>query len=272
MDLLNFNKDYANSSRKDKVNYFLLICGFPLLIFILSSIIMHSLEVLALGICFVLFFLGIYCNDVFYNKIYPFLGVEISDFSFKKYRSCVVSLLVSPSLFLFGLWIGFIFSNLIMGLVISFSLTLPIFLTLLRKNTFNKYFYMENDKFYIGFDPIFYQFTSICIGLYGYVNGFRSSGWDALIWIIIVFAFQLILLFPDKVNRVFPLEVRTKKGCFAFLGSVIILFLIFIFTCQNILLGTGVQIGNLSIKNLFYWIIGGILAIIFLKKSKDMWE
>ena len=82
----------------------------------------------------------------------------------------------------------------------------------------------------------------------------------------------MILLFPDKDNTIFPLEIRTKKGCYAFLGSVVVLFLIFAIICQSMLFGTGVQIGYMDIKILFYWILGGIITIVFFKKYKDMWE
>lgn len=125
----------------------------------------------------------------------------------------------------------------------------------------------------MGYEPGRFMLLSVIIGLYGYIMGFRNiNSYDNLIWIIVIFLFQLMLLFPDKINKIFPLEIRTKSGHFAYLGTIIVLFLIFVFACQNILFGTYVKISNLSFKNIIYWIIGAILAIILIKKYKDMWK
>lgn len=212
---------------------------------------------------------------VFYdriNKKFP-VDSEIKGYPFNSYQFAALGFfLLIPGVFVLFLMFGLILDKILLALGLTLSFVVPGIGSYLRNNVFNENSCYLRDNIVYGYQPGLYWALSLFIGLYGYLNGFRNvDGYGNLIWIVIVFLFQLILLFPDKVNSIFPLEIRTKKGCIAFLGSVAALFMIFSFLAQKPLLGIGTEI-HFNFKAIIYWIIGIILAIILIKKYKDMWK
>ena len=213
---------------------------------------------------------------IFYDKITKKFPVEseIKGFPFSSYQfATLMYLLYSPGVFVFFLMFGLILDKVVLALGLTLSFVIPGIGLYLRHNVFSDSSCYLGDKIVYGYQPGLYWTLSLFIGLYGYFNGFRNvDGYGNLIWIVIVFLFQLILLFPDKFNSIFPMEIRTKKGCIAFLGSVAVLFVIFAFLAQKPLLGIGTQIIHFNPKGMIYCIIGIILAIITVKKYKDIWK
>ena len=213
---------------------------------------------------------------VFYgriNKKFP-VDSEIKGYPFSSYQfATLIFILFIPGVFVLFLMFGLILDKVVLALGLTLSFVIPGIGLYLRHDVFSDSSCYLGDKIVYGYQPGSYWTLSLFIGLYGYFNGFRNvDGYGNLIWIVIVFLFQLILLFPDKFNSIFPLEIRTKKGCIAFLGSVAVLFVIFAFLAQKPLLGIGTQIIHFNPKGIIYCIIGIILAIITVKKYKDIWK
>lgn len=274
-----FPVDNGKLSKKEKIIY-MLIFGIIPIIFSLSLLLIIAyefnrdvLESILLFSPFILMYLAIVSPVVFHNTIVKKVEYHSEYGLGNTYQYITVLILFYlPGLVSGGIVVGYVFNNIILGVGISLAFTTSILGQFLRRNIFNDNSRNLNGKEVIGYEPGRLGLLNVIIGLYGYVSGFRSSGIGALIWLCVIFAFQLILLFPDKINKNFPLEIRTKKGHFAFLGSVAVLFLVFVFMCHGILLGTGVKIGHLNFKNIIQWIISVIVAIILLKKYSDIWK
>lgn len=213
---------------------------------------------------------------VFYgriNKKFP-VDSEIKGYPFSSYQfATLIFILFIPGVFVLFLMFGLILDKVVLALGLTLSFIVPGIGLYLRNNVFNDNSCYLGDNIVYGYQPGLYWTLSLFIGLYGYFNGFKNvDGYGNLIWIVIVFLFQLILLFPDKFNKIFPLEIRTKEGCIAFLGSVAVLFAIFAILAQKPLLGIGTQIIHFNFKAILCWIIGIILTIIIIKKYKDIWK
>ncbi|WP_303247629.1 hypothetical protein [uncultured Methanobrevibacter sp.] len=281
-DNILFPADIGRLTKKEKTIYVFVFAIIPIT-FILSFLLyvdypsnMNTyVRDILLVFPFIFLFLGIISPVVFHNIIVKKVKY-FSDYHWGntyQYGVLIFSLYLLPAFISGGLVAGYVFDNIVLGVGISLAFTIPLAGELLRNNVFNDESCNLDGKVVMGYEPGRFLLLSTFIGLYGYILGFRSiDSYNTLIWIALVFLFQLSLLFPDKVNKIFPLEIRTKQGHFTYLGTIIVLFLIFVFKCQNLLLGIGVKIINLSFRNILCWIIGVITAIILLKKYKDVWK
>lgn len=121
-------------------------------------------------------------------------------------------LFLTHGLFLLMISGGNLLWGILPSLGASLAFLIPAILMFIRIDVFDDSSVYLNEKSIIGigFNPTLYYFISLAIGLYGYFNGFKSNN---LIWILVVFLFQLLLAFPDKVNKYVPFEVKTKNGC-----------------------------------------------------------
>lgn len=282
---MNFKKIYwavnpDELSKKEKFMHCLFVFVgidlIPIIIFCLIYLYSLNWAFLLIPISFILI-TAVFCvRVVFYdriNKKFP-VDSEIKGYPFNSHQFAALGFfLFIPGLFLLFLGAGLILDKVVLALGLTLSFIVPGIGLYLRNNVFNDNSCYLGDNIVYGYQPGLYWTLSLFIGLYGYFNGFRNvDGYGNLIWIVIVFLFQLILLFPDKFNKVFPLEIRTKEGCIAFLGSVVVLFAIFAILAQKPLLGIGTQIIHFNFKAILCWIIGIILAIIIIKKYKDIWK
>lgn len=184
-----------------------------------------------------------------------------------------------PPLFILIFAGAYVFSNLILGVGICLAFIIPLLGMFLRISTFNDNSCILDDDEVLGYRPELYLLFSLIIGVYGYYFGFYSlslGNFLSVIWILIVFLFQLILIFPDKVNNTLPFELRKAKYCGIFLVLWLVLFALFVLLFQPLLLGSGFNLfNNLTLEGFFnsgiYYIFGIILAILiyrmFHKKS-----
>ena len=270
------NPDELSKKEKCIHCFFCLSVGlFSMVIFGFMYLYSLNWHILLFPISFTLISAVLCVRVVFYDRInrkFP-VDSEVKGYPFNSHQFAALGFfLFIPGLFLLFLGAGLILDKVVLALGLTLSFIVPGIGLYLRNNVFNDNSCYLGDNIVYGYQPGLYWTLSLFIGLYGYFNGFRNiDGYGNLIWIVIVFLFQLILLFPDKFNKIFPLEIRTKEGCIAFLGSVAVLFVIFAFLAQKPLLGIGTQIIHFNFKAIIYWIIGIILAII-IKKYKDIWK
>ena len=74
--------------------------------------------------------------------------------------------------------------------------------------------------------------------------------------IIITIIFQLILLFPNLVNKYLPADMRIRKNFILFILILIMIFLILVYTLQSKLI---FNINSITIVKLVFVIILAIL-------------
>lgn len=165
--------------------------------------------------------------------------------------------------------------NLVIGVALTFSI--PSIIMLFRWDTFNDGFIIiefDNHKeAVVGYNVIYYNFIIFFIGLYGYYFGFSNLSFGntlSIIWIFVVFLFQLGLVFPDRINNVLPFELRKAKYCAMFLVLWLVLFALFVLFFQPLLLGSGFSLFNtLTLEGFFksgiYYIIVIILAFLIYR-------
>jgi hypothetical protein len=85
-----------------------------------------------------------------------------------------------------------------------------------------------------GFMPLSYWILSVALGFFTVVRGFSglnfylSDGSVSLefvvISIIIGLVVQSVVLFPDKLNKVVPLDLRTKNGFLFMFALALVLY------------------------------------------------
>lgn len=177
-----------------------------------------------------------------------------------------------PPLFILIFVGAYVFSNLIIGFGVCLAFIIPLLGMFLRIGTFNDNSCILDDDV-LGYRPELYLLFSLIIGVYGYYFGFYSlslGNFWSVIWILIVFVFQLVLLFPDKVNNLLPFELRKAKYCAIFLVSWLLIFALFVLFFQPLLLGSGFSLFNtLTLEGFFksgiYYIIVIILAFLIYR-------
>lgn len=138
---------------------------------------------------------------------------------------------------------SYLLANLITGVGLCFSFIFPLLSMFLRIDVFNDNSSLINNELVLGYRPELYFLSSTLIGLYGYYFGFYSlslGNFESIVWIFIVFLFQLVLVFPDRINNVLLFELRKAKYCAMFLVLWLVLFALFVLFFQPLLLGSGV--------------------------------
>ena len=195
---------------------------FPFFLAICSSIV---------STYFYIFYLG----DL--DKKYGVLTVKPANIAHQPYKYTyqgivILLLLMSPIPFFIGLALGFTTNNFWFGLGGSIAMIYPIIGMFLRIKTFNDSSIPKQGDF--GFMPISYWILATALGLYTVGLGFSdihlyfangSPSLEAAVFIIILgLLVQSVYLFPDKLNRVVPIDLRTKNGFWFMFVLVFVLF------------------------------------------------
>ena len=158
------------------------------------------------------------------------------------YQGYVVIFAIASPMFLFGmLALGFDTGNFWFGLGGAVAMVYPAFGMFLRIGTFND----KSIRYYskdFGYMPVSYWLISTFLGFYTVGAGFSDitlhftkgtpSLEAAIFTIIIGLLVQTVYLFPDKLNRIVPIELRTKKG-FEFM----VLLSVILFGISQLLIG-----------------------------------
>ncbi|MEL7671188.1 hypothetical protein [Methanobacterium sp.] len=183
-------------------------------------------------------------------------------YGFGRYQLAVILLtLFSPAFFFMGIAYGFATANIFGGLGLGLIMVYPILGMFFRIKTFSddstlilrgksilhdnvvlpdgkefssgKKEVVETVRGF-GFMPLSYWILAVGLGIftigYGFSNisTYFSKGVPSLEFIIVTivlgFLLQTVYLFPDKLNRIVPIELRTKKG---FLFMFVLAFVLF---------------------------------------------
>ena len=149
------------------------------------------------------------------------------------YQSFIFLLLTGSPLFFGGLLsVGLATGNFWFGLGGAVSAVFPILVIFLRIRTFSDDSIPVGGGF--GFMPLSYWILSWALGFFTVGRGFSGLNFYLIdgsvslefvvISIIIGLAVQSVVLFPDKMDRLVPLDLRTKKG---FIFMIVLAFILF---------------------------------------------
>jgi len=140
--------------------------------------------------------------------------------------------LSSPGFFFMMLSGGLESGNFWFGLGLGVAVVYPILFMFFRIHTFSDRSIPVGGGF--GFMPLSYWILSVALGFFTVVRGFSglnfylSDGSVSLefvvISILIGVVVQSVVLFPDKIDRLVPFDLRTKKG---FIFMIVLAFILF---------------------------------------------
>ena len=249
-------QELRNFSKKESIIYFLLYTFAPFIpvLLIVREHIFDQSFILTI-IPFLLIFMG---NA---SLVFIYKYSQESEVLSKIHPGCTYQLSVLlltvyfPGLSLFFVVFNYFLDNLILGIILGCSFIIP-FLTIFRRNIFNDSSAILDEEIVFGYNPRFYMIISVCLGLIGYYISFRESSIVAMAMIILI---QLILLFPDLMNKIIPVDIRLKEYFLLFISIIIIIFLIIILILNNNLAL------NFNLYSILKWVFIGILSIIFYK-------
>lgn len=148
------------------------------------------------------------------------------------YQGLVIFLLSwAPTFFFLMLTLGVMSDDIFFGLGAGIAVVYPIVGMFLRIKTFSDESIPNEGGGYI---PISYWIIAMALGIFTIGSGFSSissyisKGIPSLEFIIVSIVIGLLLqtvyLFPDKLNKIVPIDLRTKKG---FLFMFVLAFVLF---------------------------------------------
>lgn len=184
----------------------------------------------ALSLFLVAWILYVYCWDNLNVKY----GLKPTKSSFPySYQGYVILFTLSaPAFFCLGLALGFDTGNFWFGFGGAVAIVYPVFGMFLRIGTFNEDSlpYPESSgerslsdiKKYYGYMPLSYWILAVALGFFTVGRGFSGihlylvNGYPsleaAIFAIIIGLLVQTVYSLPDKLNRIVPIDLRTKNG------------------------------------------------------------
>lgn len=181
-----------------------------------------------------------------------------------------------PGLIINIIFVGLILENITKASLIAFAFVLPFLALFFRTDVFNDNSSIESDEIIFGYHPSAYGLLSLFLGIYGYltVDNILNSNFNlAIMLFTITIIFQILLLIPDKLNKVLFFEVRRINGFLAYIGILIICYAIlcFFITGGNNLIGINIDLSFEGIiRKVIMWGTGIIIAILYIRKIKDM--
>ena len=237
--LSNFFKMPYELGEEERKTQIKLLIPFGLIFYFVFS---YCLFGLFIGLNFIPFFVslniilvGVVLILCFWDKLDKKYGFRPKRSPYQcSYQFYVVLLLFSmaPAIFIFGLFLGLEMGSFWFGFGFAFAAVFPICVMFLRIKTFSDRSIPVGGGF--GFMPLSYWILSVALGFFTVVRGFSglnfylSDGSVSLefvaISIIIGVVVQSVVLFPDKLNKVVPFDLRTKKG---FIFMIVLAFILF---------------------------------------------
>ena len=192
-------------------------------------------------------------SDIRFGNTYEFLS--------KLMVMCVPGVLISI------IAVSYLLNHLDLGIIVSFAFIVPSLALYFRDDVFNDESCIEGEEILFGYIPTWYGLVSLAIGIYGYFNAVGLNN------LTVTLIFQILLVMPDKFNKILSIEIRQKKGSALLIVSLVILF----FIIYSIITGSSsVNLNNLDvsyeslIRKAVTWGIAIILAILFARKIRSM--
>ncbi len=205
--LSNFFKMPYELGEEERKTQIKLLIPFGLIFYFVFS---YCLFGLFIGLNFIPFFVsfniilvGVVLILCFWDKLDKKYGFRPKRSPYQcSYQFYVVLLLFSmaPAIFIFGLFLGLEMGSFWFGFGFAFAAVFPICVMFLRIKTFSDRSIPVGGGF--GFMPLSYWILSILIGL----------------------VVQSVVLFPDKLNKVVPLDLRTKNGFLFMFALALVLY------------------------------------------------
>ena len=161
----------------------------------------------------------------------------------------------------------YILDNFTLGIFVSLSFIIPS-LIFFRSDVFNDENCFVDKETIFGYPTGIYALISVVFGLYGFYNTFLvlNNIYNAIFLVIITMIYQLILLFPDFMNRYVPIDIRLKKYFLPVISILTLIFITLIYLLQNQII---FNINGISIlKLIFIIILSIILCKWYLNKIK----
>jgi len=239
-----FRMPYELSEAERKTQIMLFIPLGLIICFIFSGV----LGIL-IGSDFILFFPafcllipGIVLVVYFWDKLDKKYGMrEVSSPLVISYQGLVIFLLSwAPAFFFLMLTLGVISDDIFFGFGAGIAVVYPIVGMFLRIKTFSDESITNEGGGYI---PISYWIIAMALGIFTIGSGFSSissyinEGIPSLEFIIASIVIGLLLqtlyLFPDKLDRIVPFDLKTKNG---FLFMFVLAFVLF--EVSQFLIGT----------------------------------
>ena len=271
---MNFNKikhilftlDYMSLAKEDchiLAYIIFILCFIPLLVltilFYLNSesgyafCLIFSVLLLVIGLVF----------PIFFSKE---LGIKFNYETTNSYQCNILTFFsILPGTILIIIISGIILSKMFLSLSISLALILPTVGSFIRINSNSRF----NSS--IEYNLIYYNLFSIIIGLYGYsivFNHLFDNYYFATIGFILTLFFQMILIFPDKINNIDKINLNSKKYGLIYLFIHFITYLAIITLLQLLFLDFYSLIQfNVNFKGVIIW-IGIIIFLWFIYKKK----
>lgn len=175
--------------------------------------------------------------------------------------------LFTPGLIALSLSLAYILNNIYLGIFVSLSFIIPS-LIFFRSEVFNDKNCFGDKEIVFGYPTGIYAIISIAFGLYGFYNAYLTLNniYNAIFLVITTMTYQLILLFPDFMNRHIPIDIRLKKYFLPVISILTLIFLTLIYLFQNQII---FNIKNISIlKLIFIIVLSIILCKWYLNKIK----
>lgn len=232
-----FKMPYELNDAERKTQALLLIPFGLISCFIVSYLfvgILMELNFIPFFMAFSLIVIGVVSVLYFWDKLDKKYGMRPVRSPFQlSYQGYVIILLCwAPAFFCGMLMLGLMSGNMFFGLGAAVAVVYPIVGMFLRIKTFSDDSIPRGGGF--GFMPFSYWIMAEALGIYTIGRGFWSissyfskgvpSVEFIIASIIIGFLLQTVYLFPDKLDKIVPIDLRTKNG---FLFMVVLAFVLF---------------------------------------------
>ncbi|WP_407453104.1 hypothetical protein [Methanobrevibacter sp.] len=158
-----------------------------------------------------------------------------------------------------------------LGFILSSFFIIPILSSFFGTRAFNDSSCYVGDDIVLGYPPV-YPWIALVVGICSFFYIMKFT--NALMAIsALTFIVQLIVVLPHIANKIFPFEIRTKKGCLYFIILIIVFYLVLMYLA----LGNGLlNLPNVSltpeqiIRKIIHFGSAMILAYLFYRQAKKM--
>ena len=228
----------------------MLIILIPMLIFGIWGAVVTGRTLMifiVLALLLAMFYSAFLENRIF-AKLEKILGIELkrdSSFSMKSYTFegqswllLFMCLIMDISIF-YPMVIGY--NNFFAYLGVIFITLYPVFMMILRRSTFSDGSVPSGrNPVYVGsnlisggpgYNPLYFFLFSFAIGAASTVWGFSMVNFpdiplrEGLSLVFMGLVGQTLVLFPDKFNKISPVDTRTRKGLFFMTGVTIVIII-----------------------------------------------